>query len=262
MNIQMEEKPSWWIPVYDYDEEVQVPEKEREFDAGNGGSNGGPGGSGGGGGDDGNGDPNRNTNTLSADQKYAQFGRVAKDILRYKRSRKFRLRDPTMMQEFRDLAVIRGIMNGINFPFTPAFDLVSRKIFFYSTDQAYYEKYKQIKNIGVNDYYYRELEDGKYVKFKPVLLNQDTEYVKNNIMRIDNDETCLNDKSQMPDHYVFVRDAEIIKHVLMILSLNSRAEKNQIEKVWETFGEIEYSYKFFAMGILNKVIGRLYNFGG
>jgi hypothetical protein len=111
---------------------------------------------------------------------------------------------PSIMQEIRDLETMRGIISGVNFPFKAAFDLNTRKIYFY-IEKNYHNapKYKEVSTKGMYDYIYRDYKDvnGEKVFFlyDDVKLNKDFTYVFNNIMRIDNNEQTLNIDSIMPD---------------------------------------------------------------
>ena len=112
-----------------------------------------------------------------------------------------------MMQEIRDINTIRGILVGDHFPFKPAFDLVTRKIYFYkSVNNKNAPKYRYRPNNGQYTYVYPEFHD----KVHPLInLNDNSTYVSNNIMTIDNYETTLNDRSKMPQIYTFVTEEEI-----------------------------------------------------
>ena len=110
----------------------QIERATKPSGGGGGTGNGGPGGNG----DSGDFDWNKGK-PLSADEKYYAFGRVAREAMNYNMYGMFSMKKAdkklSVMQEIRTLAAIRGLMNGPNFPFKAAFDLDTRKIFFYKT---------------------------------------------------------------------------------------------------------------------------------
>ena len=98
------------------------------------------------------------------------------------------------MQEIRDIETMRGILNGPNFPYRAAFDLNTRKIYYFiEKNWLNGPRYKEISTKGMYDYIYREyhLDKSKnqvFYEYDPVFINRNPEYVYRNMMTIDNDE--------------------------------------------------------------------------
>ena len=176
---------------------------------------------------------------LSADEKYYAFGRVAKEAILYNSGQTFSKKEQksSVMQEIRDLATTRGIMEGPTFPFEAAFDLDTRKIFFYKpVDERNDRRYKGVTTWGFFDYKYKEFyktKKGNRVEFNSqnVKLNQDELYVRTRLMTLRNNETTLNEISKMPDVYTFVNDQEVYDYLKIVSGLEKSLEPSEIEKI-------------------------------
>ena len=235
------------------------------LDDGSGGSSGNNGGKFTGGNGDGNRDYNpgnfENFKKVSPEEKYAAYGRIARECLLYNgRSKSGK---PSYMQEIRDLEAMRAILSSPNFPFKPAFDMNTRKIYYYiEKNFKNGPKYKKVSTKGMYDYLYREYfkdEQGHIVfhQHEPVLLNSDFSYVYRNMMKIDNDEVTITMDSLIPEEFTFVPEKEVYDYVKSIVNLDRKAKPNQVDKLVNYVDDMKRSYRDYGTTIFDIILGEL-----
>ena len=90
---------------------------------------------------------------VSADEKYSAYGRIARECLLH--NGRTQTGKPSMMQEIRDIQTMRAILSSHNFPYRAAFDLNTRKIYYFvEKNWLNSPKYKEITTTGMYDYIY------------------------------------------------------------------------------------------------------------
>jgi hypothetical protein len=124
------------------------------------------------------------------------------------------------MSEMRHIWTVRSHLENADFPFKAAYDIKTKKVhYYYKKDDV-----KMLIDSRFPDLTNESVSDANDPEFEKVLLNKNLEYVENNII-IENDEETLNENSSITtvlgDNYVFVPNDIIYSSISILMKTDS-----------------------------------------
>jgi len=203
------------------------PPPETEMDGGGAGS--GPGGPGGGDGDsgDGSGEGGGVNRRIVEKDKYAFQGVFAKYIA----ARIMPVPEGSFLAQIANINLVRDELKGSLNLFMPAYDLQTKRMHFYVMKEnlfaGFAEKFKDLTNDdkGLFNSFGTDCDD-------VIKLNQDTEYVRQNLIKDVKGVGVLNDETQIPEDAVFI-SYDIVENFVKDKLKGENGGKASIEEVRE-----------------------------